>query len=232
MNMKRYTIVLAAAFLFAAQFFTFAQSKGYQPLTTWPYVYDEFCEGWITTTTGGKIQYDKINVNLANGRVHYIENGTIMEAAINTIGLLNIGQDAYICASGRMVKILKNTQHAAVVLKSSVDFDTLNKADIGYGSSATASTQGLNPVALSSTMDFSINKVLDDVKTDKESGTPLPIQNVLGIYYKGMFYPATRNEILAIPGIDKDAVKNFMKTEKIKFNNVDDLAKLVDYLYQ
>ncbi len=232
MNMKKYIILLTAALLFLAQPHTFAQSKGYEPLTTWPYVYEDFCEGWITTISGGRIQYDKINVNLANGRVHYIDNGTIMEAAINTIGLLNIGSDAYVSAGGRMVRILKNTQYAAVVLSSSVDFDTLNKANIGYGTSATASTQGLNPVALSSTMDFSINKSLDDVKTDKDSGTPLPIHNVMGIYYKGSFYPAVRNEILGIPGIDKEVVKNYMKTEKIKLTSVDDLGKLVDYLYQ
>lgn len=231
-NMRRLTILLAAAFLFMSQPFIYAQSKGFEPLDTWPYVYEDFCEGWITTPTGTRIQYDKINVNLANGRVHYIEKDKIMEAAINTIGLLTIGSDAYICASGRMTKILKNTQFGAVVLSSSVDFDTLNKADIGYGGSATASTQGLNPVALSSTMDFSINKTLDDVRTTKDSGKPLPILNVMGIYFKGKFYPGARNEILGIPGIDKDAVKDYMKSEKIKFNSVDDLGKLVDYLYQ
>lgn len=43
---------------------------------------------------------------------------------------------------------------------------------------------------------------------------------------KSLIFP-----VLGIPGIDKDAVKQFIKTGKIKFNRTDDLAALVDYLY-
>ncbi|MCD8312914.1 MAG: hypothetical protein LUC24_01975, partial [Bacteroidales bacterium] len=148
-----------------------------------------------------------------------------------SIALLTIGEDSYVAASGKMVKVLKNTLKGAVVLSSTVDYDTLNKADIGYGSSATASTQNVSIAALSSEMDFSINKSLETVSTDKDSGTPLPIANVTGIYYKGMFYPATRTDVMSIPGIDKDALKDYIKKEKIKFNDVDSLGKLVDYIY-
>lgn len=231
MTMRKYITLIIAAIVFAAQVPSFGQSKGYTPLTTWPYIYEDFQQGWITTFQGNKINYDQINVSLANGRVHYIQNGTIMEASLASIALLTIGEDSYVAASGKMVKVLKNTLKGAVVLSSTVDYDTLNKADIGYGSSATASTQNVSIAALSSEMDFSINKSLDTVSTDKDSGTPLPIANVTGIYYKGMFYPATRTDVMSIPGIDKDALKDYIKKEKIKFNDVDSLGKLVDYIY-
>jgi hypothetical protein len=52
----------------------------------------------------------------------------------------------------------------------------------------------------------------------------------IGIYYKGMFVPATRYDVLNIFGIDKDAVKDFIKTEKIRFKDVEDLGKLLEFL--
>ncbi len=231
MNMRKLITPIIAVILFSAQALSFGQSRDFKPLTTWPYMYEDFQPGWITTFTGARINYDQINVNLANGRVHYIQNGTIMEASMGSIALLTIGEDAYVCASGKMAKVLKNTLNSAVLQSVLVDFDTFNKANIGYGTSATASTQNVSAAVLSTEMDFSINKSLDTVNTDKDSGTPLPIMSVMGIYYKGMFYPATRTDILGIPGIDKDVVKNYLKSEKIKFNSVDDLGKLVDYLY-
>ncbi len=208
-----------------------AQNKEFKPLTTWPYLYEDFQEGWITTYQGTRINYDQINVNLANGKVHYIDKGTIMEANASTIALLSISGDSFICASGRMVKVLQHTQNGAVVQSISVDIDTMNKADIGYGTSSIASTQNVSAAVLSTDMDFSINKAMDSINTDKYSGEELPLMKINGIYYKGMFYPGTRTDILNIPGIDKDTVKNYLKTEKIKFSNVDDLAKVVEYLY-
>ncbi len=231
MSMQKHLTTVVVTLFAVAQTLTFAQTKGYTPLTTWPYMYEEFQQGWITTFQGNKINYDQINVNLANGRVHYIQDGTIMEASISSIALLTIGEDSYVAASGQMVKVLKNTLKGAVVKSVLVDFDTMNKANIGYGTSATASTQNVSIAALSSEMDFSINKSLDTVNTDRDSGTPLSLLEVNGIYYKGMFYPATRTDILGIPGVDKDALKDYLKKEKIKLNNVDDLGKLVDYLY-
>ena len=57
------------------------------------------------------------------------------------------------------------------------------------------------------------------------------LQEVKGIYYKGSFVPAARVDVLRIQGIDKEAVKQYIKKEKIKFGSIDDLAALADYLY-
>ncbi len=226
--MKRVVLtILSICLVLAAH----AQDKAFAPLTTWPYVYEDFSQGWITTTKGDKINYDKINVNLANGRVHYIQGDVIMEASISAIALLTIGEDSYVCASGAMVSVLKHTLSGAVVKKTEVDYDKLSRANIGYGTSAIASTQGLSIAALSASMDYSINKSMETVSTEKYSGEKLPLVSTLGIWYRGIFYPNTRADILGIPGVDKDAVKSYLKAEGIKLNNVDDLGKLVDYLY-
>lgn len=202
----------------------------YEPTTTWPYVYEDFREGRIVTHRGNTLNYDKLNVNIANGRVHYVENGIIMQADLNTIALLVIGDDSYMCVEGRMMKIVKNTASSAVLLKTVIDADAMSSSDIGYGKSSIASTSGLSLSALNSGMDYSVNRSLDDLTAERSHGEPLVLREVRGVYYKGAFVPATRSDVLKIPGIDKDAVKRFLKENKIKFNNIDDLAVLADYL--
>ena len=205
--------------------------SAFEPLTTWPYIYENFIPGRIKTYQGTDIEYDKLNINVISGKAHYVDNGVIMEADANSIALLVMGGDSYVCIGGRMVKVLRNASHGAVALSRSVDVDTMNKADIGYGKSSLASTQNVSVSALSTEMDFSINKSLDEVDRSKESGDRLAMKDVVGICYKGQFIPASLTDILGIPGIDKDKVKQFLKNEKIKFKNIDDLAKLLDFLY-
>lgn len=235
--MKRtITIILA---LCAICITGFSQNKKYKPLTSWPFVYEDFQPGRITTYQGAAIDYDQLNISLINGKPLFIKDGKIMEPDSKTIALLVIGEDSYISANGVLLKVLKNTLKSAVVQMEIVDAEAMNKANIGYGKSSLASTQNVSASALSfefevvnaGVIDGFNNKGLDTMKQDKESGETLATKRSIGIYYKGMFVPATRYDVLNIFGIDKEAVKDFIKAEKIKFNKVDDLAKLVDFLY-
>lgn len=235
--MKRtITIILA---LCAICITGFSQNKKYKPLTSWPFVYEDFQPGRITTYQGAAIEYDQLNISLINGKPLFIKDGKIMEPDSKTIALLVIGEDSYISSNGMLLKVLKNTLKSAVVQMEIVDAEAMNKANIGYGKSSLASTQNVSASALalesdvmnSGVIDGFNNKGIDTMKQDKNSGETLVTSRSIGIYYKGMFVPATRYDVLNIFGIDKDAVKDFIKTEKIKFNKVDDLAKLVDFLY-
>lgn len=235
--MKRtITIILA---LCAICITGFSQNKKYKPLTSWPFVYEDFQPGRITTYQGAAIEYDQLNISLINGKPLFIKDGKIMEPDSKTIALLVIGEDSYISSNGMLLKVLKNTLKSAVVQMEIVDTEAMNKTNIGYGKSSLASTQNVSASALAletdvmnaGVIDGFNNKGIDTMKQDRNSGETLVTSRSIGIYYKGMFVPATRYDVLNIFGIDKDAVKDFIKTEKIKFNKVDDLAKLVDFLY-
>lgn len=205
--------------------------SAYEPTTTWPYYFDEFQSGHITTYQAAPIEYDKLNINLVNGRVHYVKDGVIMEVAPATVALLVIGDVSFVNIGGRMNRVLLNTSHSAVVESVSVDVDAMSKTDIGYGKSSLASAQNVSATALSAMVEFSLNRSIDEVSRGKESGDRLELKRIPGLVYKGVFVPASRNEILAIPGIDKDKVKAYLKNEKIKFRATEDLARLLDYLY-
>lgn len=224
--------VLITLFLVILQIFCMtATASDYEPRTSWPYIYEQFQPGNIKTHTGTNIKYDKLNINIVSGRVHYVDKGIIMQADLNTIALLTIGDDSYVCVGGKMARVLKNTARGAVLERTVIDTEAMTSADIGYGKSAVASTNNLSMTALGAGMDFSINRSLDDVVKERKEGEPLAVEQIRGIYYKGSFIPASRVDVMKISGIDKDAVKQYLKKEKIKFNNVDDLAKLVDFLY-
>lgn len=209
-----------------------AGDRGFEPLTTWPYVYEEFRSGTVTNYQGTEIVYDKVNLCLVNGRVHYVKDGRIMEADDRSASALRIGDDSYVRISGRFVKVLRRTANGGVVaLSSVVDEEEMSRKDIGYGKSALASTQNVSLTAISGDLPFSVNKAIDVVDKEKYGGEKLAVRETKGICLNGMFIPASRADVLKIPGLDKAAVKNFIKAEKIKFSDTDDLAKLADFLY-
>ncbi len=210
----------------------FAQGGRYEPTTNWPYVYEEFQPAWITTTLGSRIEYDDLNINVVNGKAHYVKNGVIMEADMSNIALLTIGNENYVRAAGALVKVIRNTEHSAVVRSIQVDTDAMSRSNIGYGTSSTANTQNVSLGALNVSLDaVTLNRSLDDLNKQRDTGETLALKEIDGILYKGSFIPAARSAVLNIYGIDKDAVKKFIKENKIKFSKTEDLAKLVDYLY-
>lgn len=222
---SKYFCVLIVACLAVSRVFAF------EPTTTWPYLYEEFRSGRITTYQSTSIEYDKLNVNLINGRVHYVKDGLIMELASSAIALMSIGEDSFFNIGGRMNRVLLKTEHSAVIESVSVDEEAMNKADIGYGKSSLAATQNVSVTALSSMVDFSLNRSLDEVSRGRDSGKQLELKRIPGIVFRGCFVPASRSDVMAIQGIDKDKVKSFIKTEKIKFRDTCDLGRLVEFLY-
>lgn len=225
--MKRIALLLFA-FLLAAGLSV--KAEDYVPRTTWPYIYKDFVPGKILTWKGTVLKYDKLNINLVDGRVHYVQDGVVMQADLSSVRMLLVGDDAYILVEGRMDRILKETDNGAVLLRTTIDVDQMNKADIGYGKSSLASTSGLAAFALGTNTEFSINRSLDEVAKGRDEGDALALREVTGLYFKNSFVPATRTDVLKIHGIDKNAVKQFIKKEKIKFGKVDDLARLLEYM--
>lgn len=225
-------VAVLAAVMSCASFGADAlNAQSFKPVSTWPYMYQDFQQGWITTFQGSKIKYGKLNVSVLNGRAHYIDKGVFMEANISSVSLLTIGDDSYVLTSGGLVQVLRNTEHTAVVLSTRLDKDAMNKVSIGYGKSSIASTQNVTLDSITNDMDYSVNKTMESAVGNKNDGEVLPLSIVKGILYKGMFVPATKADVLAIPGIDKSKVKEYFKSNKVKFSDVESLAALAEFLY-
>ncbi len=208
---------------------SYAQDKEYAPTTNWPYLYEDFREGEVTTLQMGKIKHSQLNISLARGMAHFIQNGTLMELDLRAVVSVNIGDDLFVPASGSLVKVLKKTDHGTTAVSTTVNHEAMSRSEVGYGgTSSLTNTQKVSANAISGALDISAYKSISDI-TQKD-GKKLILKNVKGIVYQGAFIPAARYDILNIKGIDKKAVRKFLKDNKIRFTDEDDLSLLAEYI--
>lgn len=202
-----------------------------RPRETWPYLYEDFLPGAVYTSKESTFHYDQLNVNVLNGKLHYIQGGVIMETDMRNVHVAKVGEDTYINAKGRMMRVLAEAEHGAVLRHEEVDFDEFNKASIGYGKSAVASTQNVALYALDNG-DGMAKKSLDHVLKDKNGGREFPMQGKTWLIVDGYLIRAAKAEVSAWPGVDKQAAKAFFKQEKIKWNRTEDLLKVIGFVHE
>jgi len=223
--MKRFLLLVCLTVCSAAMF---AQNGSYRPRTTWPYLLEEFTSGGVHTSGGANLNEGWYNISVADGKLHFIQKGKIMEADMLQVQLARIGESVYVNRMGRMEQVLSEEGNSALLRLVLVDMDRLAKSDIGYGvSSATASTQSLNNLGLSGA---TISMELEAAIAGSRSGEVLPLRTKHSFLLSGRQVDANRSAVLALPGIDKEDAKAFFKKEKINWNKPESLAKVLKYL--
>jgi len=207
-----------------------ASAQKYTPTEPWPYLYEEFTPGNVFTSLEGTIGYDQLNVNIIDGKLHYIKEGTIMEAAMGGIHVVGIDKDVYLNVGGKLMLLLKEADHCAVVKGTEIDYDEMAKVNIGYGKSATASTQNISLMSLSGS--DNLNKSLSVVEQTKYNGKVLPLKEHIYLVVDGILVRATKSDVISTGWADKKEVSSFVKTNKIKWNDPEGLSLLGEYLYE
>ena len=205
----------------------------YEPMDTWPYMYERFEAGNVRTTQGTLFQYAALNISIADGKLHYIENGKIMQADMGHVFTVLVGdRDVYVNAGGKMYQVLVENEDGSVLKLTSVDIDELNKVDIGYGvSSSTASRTNTSLAGLGmETLDGvnMVNMTITSAEGRKNTGKVLPLKEKLYLNIGGRLIPANKREIQQV--VDKNAAKAFFKANKIKWGKPESLALLLPFL--
>ena len=175
------------------------------------------------------MSYDLLNINIADGKVHYVADGVIMQADMANVNVVKIKNEYYINCSGKMYKVLLETEHGAVVSISVIDEDEMKKANLGYGRSAVASTYNVSLFAVEG--GDTSKRSLDDMMGDRYSGAELILKDKMYLLVDGILIRAAKQDVLTYAGDKKDEVKSFIKTKKLKFRNIVHLSMLVEYLY-
>lgn len=221
---RRIAVTLCAAAALALS----ARAQGFEPREKWPYLYEDFQAGNIFD---GKqtMPYDLLNVSVIDGRLHYVQDGIIMESPMYNIQVARVGEDVFVNVGGRLMRLLVETEHGAVVRFVQLDEEELGKSSIGYGKSAVASTQNVSLMSIGGTN--SVTKSLISIENEKMSGIRLPLRKQNYIVVGDIAIKAIKSEVLSYPGCDKDVVKAFLKDEKIRWTKPDDLARLAEFLY-
>lgn len=206
----------------------FAQK--YEPRDTWPFVYENFTDGSLYSSTGDVLLSARMNVSVLNQKLYYLKGETIMEADMVRLYAAKIGpaEDLYVNVGAKMYRVLAESDGGAALQADILDVERYNKASIGYGvTSYTASTQNLSGLAMESSAGVNINTAM----ASREGGEPLPILEKKYILYgQGCIVPALKREVMDIPDLDKQAAKEFFKENKIKWNQAASLTQVADFL--
>lgn len=229
-SIKIFFAVIALAFASNS----FAQER-FKPLSTWPYIYEDFQPGKIRLMKGSLINYDQLNINVTTNKIHYIKNNTIMVVDMSSFIAASIGDDVYVNYAGRIYQVVRETENGDVLLDFEFDADEMAKTSIGYGKSSVASTMNVSTSALegSSAGDAGslVNKSISTLAKDKMSGDRLPVKEKLYIRVDGRMIRALKGEVLSADGLDKNKMKDYFKANKVDFKSLDDLAKLIEYIH-
>lgn len=207
-----------------------AGAQRFEPKDTWPFVYENFTDGALYSSTGEKLLSAKMNVSILNQKLYYLKGETIMEADMVRLYAAKIGpvEDLYVNVGAKMYRVLAESEGGAALQADILDVERYNKASIGYGvTSYTASTQNVSGLAMESAAGVNINQA----QASKEGGEPLPVLEKKYILYgRGRIVPALKREVMDIPDLDKQAAKVFFKENKIKWNQAASLTQVADFL--
>lgn len=209
-----------------------AGAQRFEPKDTWPFVYENFTDGALYSSTGEKLLSAKMNVSILNQKLYYLKGETIMEADMVRLYAAKISsgpaEDLYVNVGAKMYRVLAESDGGAALQADILDVERYNKASIGYGvTSYTASTQNVSGLAMESSAGVNINTAM----ASKEGGEPLPVLEKKYILYgQGRIVPALKREVMDIPDLDKQAAKVFFKENKIKWNQAASLTQVADFL--
>jgi len=218
--MKRLLFLLLACLV--------SQVMSAQAVTTaWPYIYPNFTDGIIYMRGGQKIP-QKVNIHLAKGRIHFIDDkGVVRELNAEKVLFTEIGSDKYMVVNGDVMKVVGNVEKGFVAVHTYIDFQRMNETGGAYGTSSTSSaTMKLTTIE---TAGANMNHM--ELAQNKENGEEVFLKTDYYLVTGGRVYEATKKGIESQLPADKIAgYKSFLKGHKISWKDPQSLLQLVDFL--
>lgn len=223
--MKKFLFMCAGTLVAVA---AFAQ----EPTTNWPYLYPEFKEGELNVRS--KTEKALFNIHLDLGALHYVEDGRIKEANILNASTLVIGNDVFRNVAGKMLKVLARAQGGYIVEETRATYLAVVRNDGAYGTTALNSTTTktflYNENAINQYNGYLMTDVYKDLLAMRDDAEKLPVRKNLYIVIGMDQIPADKKSVASLSGLDKKALKAFLKSEKIDWNEIGDLVKVIDYI--
>ena len=203
-----------------------------EPTTNWPYLYPEFKEGELNVRS--KTEKALFNIHLDLGALHYVEDGRIKEANILNATTLVIGNDVFRNVAGKMLKVLARAQGGYIVEETRATYSAVVRNDGAYGTTALNSTTTktflYNENAINQYNGYLMTDVYKDLLAMRDDAEKLPVRKNLYIVIGMDQIPADKKSVASMSGLDKKALKAFLKSEKIDWNELGDLVKIIDYI--
>lgn len=208
-------------------------SQDYTPTVNWPYLYPDFMEGELVRARN-KRNKAQFNIHLDLGALHYVEDGRIKESATLDVVTLFIGEDVFRNVGGKMLKVMAETEGGFVVMETKGNFTSVVRNDGAYGTtslnSTTTKTFLHNQNVVNAYNGYLMTDVYADLLAMKDDSESLRVIESMYLVIGHQQIPADKKSVAALEGIDKKAFNAFLKAEKIRWSNPQDLVKVIEYI--
>ena len=217
-------LVLLAATLFAAN--VMAQDS---PTVNWPYLYPDFVEGQ-SLMIGGKTLTAKYNIHLGLGALHFVNDGIIAESSVANILTITLGEDLLRNVGGKMMRVLAQTEGGLVVQETLADYSAIVRDDGAYGGSLSNAAKGFSYDENYGNYGYLVTNSYEDLLSIKNESEELPVNVKTYLYINDNLIIASKKNVSALPGVDKKAFADYLKTNKIDWKDPADLVKVIDFI--
>ena len=219
-------------------FFVFMQAalltvvaQKFEPNTKWPYLYEDFIPGTIFFEGNQKSTAD-MNIHLWGNVLHYVKaDGKIYQSDEKKVIRVEIGSDAYIYVNHQLNRIVANEGTNLLVKLTKGDFDAMRSSGGGaYGSSLNSSS-----ARDLSSLGFDLGGLdqpeLGLMLQEKKEGRTIPLVEQYAFIIDNQQIEATKKGVEKFVGDTRaDALKQFLKENKIKWKSEESLQQLLTFL--
>lgn len=199
----------------------------YTPNTKWPYLNEHFTEG--TVYRGADYSVAKFNIHLQGNILHYInpEDDKIYTAKHNDVDSVVIAGVTFVPDKDMMMEVVAKNGENMVLKYDYADFAALNTTSGAYGSSANSSASSNYTSIELAGMNNPRHGLMMQEKND---GKFITMRTKYFLRIGKTLVEAKKGDIEdMLPADQKDAWKQFLKANKIKWRNPESLAKLLNF---
>lgn len=227
--MMKKLFFLCLSFLIAVS--AYAQEES--PTVNWPYLFPDFVEGKLIRLNKDPLTA-RFNIHLSLSQLHYVDKGKIKEVNARGVVDLIVGDEVYHFVQGKMLKVLAQVESGYVVEEKRANYSSVVKDDSAYGtsslSSSTTKTYLYNENVLNQYNGYLLTDVYEDLYAIKNGSEKLPVRTNRYFVIGNDMIPAHKNGVSSLENVEKKAFNAFLKANKIKWNDVDDLVKVLNYI--
>ena len=206
-------------------------AQKYEPNTKWPYLYEDFIPGTIFFEGNQKSTAD-MNIHLWGNVLHYVKaDGKIYQSDEKKVVRVEIGSDAYVYVDHQLYRIVANQGTNLLLKLIKGDFDAMRSSGGGaYGSSLNSSS-----ARDLSSLGFDLGGLdhpeLGLMLQEKKDGRTIPLVEQYSFIIGDQQIEATKKGVEKyVGGTRADALKQFLKENKIKWKSEESLQQLLVFL--
>lgn len=199
----------------------------FHPNTRWPYLYENFTKGTIYFS-GNQKSEATLNIHLWGNILHYItQDGKIFESSDKDVVRVEIGNDAYLFGDHKLMKVIGQKEQNLVLKLTRGDFDSMFSGTGAYGASlSTSATRDLSSLDLGGLDKPELGKMLEE----RNEGREIPLLTDYYFIINNQVIDANKKAVEEIIGTsNREAWKEFLKKNKIKWKKEDSLINILNF---